>query len=108
MLAYSYQDLSGRDVVEVMPLEGNKPAKQLDTATPTIRWTPDSNSFLYVKNRDGVSNIWRQPISGDPPNQITHFNSDVIRSFDLSRDGQQLVMNRGTANRDVVPFRDVR
>jgi Tol biopolymer transport system component len=107
-LAYSYQDLSGNDVVEVMPLEGNKPAKRFDIATPTIRWSPDSRSILYIKNEGGVSNIWSQPLSGEPTKPITHFNSEGIRSFDMSRDGRQLVMNRGTANRDVVLIRDVK
>jgi hypothetical protein len=32
----------------------------------------------------------------------------MIRSFDLSREGRQLVMNRGTENRDVVLIRNVR
>jgi hypothetical protein len=43
-----------------------------------------------------------------PPQQIRHFNSLLIRSFDLSPDGKQLVMDRGTANRDVVLIRHVR
>jgi hypothetical protein len=51
-----------------------------------IRWAPDSRSVLYIKNEGGVSNLWRQPISGEPPKQISHFNSLLIRSFDLSPD----------------------
>ncbi len=107
-LAYSYQDLSGKNVVEVVPLEGSAPAKQFDIATSTIRWMPDGRAFLYIRNKRGVSNIWSQPISGELPRQITHFNDEVIRSFDLSREGKRLVMNRGSANRDVVLIRDVR
>jgi eukaryotic-like serine/threonine-protein kinase len=108
MLAYYYGDPTGKQGLEVMSLEGSAPAKWFNIRTGTTRWTPDSRSFLYIKNEGGVSNIWNQPISGEPPKQITHFNSEVIRSFDISRDGKQLVMNRGTANRDVVLIHDLR
>jgi Tol biopolymer transport system component len=107
MLAYVY-DQSGTNAVALMSLDGTIPEKHFDIITRNLRWTPDSRSFLFVKNEGGVSNIWSQPISGGPPKQITHFNDEVIRSFDLSRDGKQLVMNRGTANRDVVLIRDVK
>jgi eukaryotic-like serine/threonine-protein kinase len=105
LLAY-YNDATGG--VEIMPLDGSTPAKRFDIAMGVIRWTPDSRSFLYVKNEGGVSNIWKQPISGDPPKQITSFNNQFIGTFDVSRDGKQLLMIRGTANRDVVLIRDVR
>ena len=108
MLAFSYDELSGRNGVEIVALVGDAPVKQFDIATTTIRWTPDSRSFLYIKNEGGVSNIWSQPISGEAPKQISHFNSLLIANFDLSRDGKQLVMNRGTANRDVVLIRDMK
>lgn len=107
MLAYYHGKPSERSAVEILSLEGDAPAKRFDIAGLT-RWTPDSRSLLYIKNEGGVSNLWSQPISGGTPKQITHFNSELIRSFDLSRDGKQLVMNRGTANRDVVLIRDLR
>lgn len=107
MLAYAY-DQSGTNAVAVMSLDGTTPEKHFHIITRNLRWTPDSRSLLFVKNEGGVSNVWSQPISGEPPKQITHFTSELISSFDLSRDGKQLVMNRGTANRDVVLIRDVR
>jgi Tol biopolymer transport system component/DNA-binding winged helix-turn-helix (wHTH) protein len=107
MLAYYYED-SGGNGVEVMWLDGNTLPKRFDIAMGSIRWTPDSRSLLYVKNEGGVSNLWSQPLSGEPPRQVTHFNSLLISNFDLSLDGKQLVMSRGTANRDVVLIRDLR
>ncbi len=108
MIANDYDNEAGGLGVEATPLDGSTPPKRLDIPMGAIRWSADSRSILYIKNEGGVSNIWSQPISGEPPKQITHFNSEVIRSFDLSRDGKHLVMNRGTANRDVVLIRDVR
>jgi eukaryotic-like serine/threonine-protein kinase len=107
MLAYVY-DRSGTSAIAVMSLDGTTAEKHFDIITPNLCWTPDSHSFLFVKNEGGVSNIWSQPISGEPPKRITHFTSELIRSFDISRDGKQLVMNRGTANRDVVLIHDVK
>jgi Tol biopolymer transport system component/predicted Ser/Thr protein kinase len=110
MLAYSYRDWTVTPIngVAVMWLDGITPPKRFDISSDAVRWTPDSRSLLYVKNEGNVSNLWSQPISGEPPKQITHFNSTLIRSFDLSSDGKQLVMDRGTANRDVVLIRDLR
>jgi len=107
LLAYHYQD-SGRNGMEVMSLDGSAPAKRFDIGMGPIRWTADGQSLLFIKNESGVSNLWSQPISGEPPRQISHFNSELIPSFDLSQDGKQLVLNRGTANRDVVLIRDLK
>jgi len=90
-----------------MSLAGNTPEKHFDILEGILRWTSDNLSLLHIKTEGGTSNLWAQPISGGPPQQITHFNSLVILSFDLSRDGK-LVMERGTLNRDVVLIRDVR
>ncbi|MGA8616981.1 MAG: hypothetical protein WB660_00460 [Candidatus Sulfotelmatobacter sp.] len=55
-----------------------------------------------------MDNIWSQPIAGGTPKKITHFNSEQIWSFDLSRDGKRLVMRRGTTQEDAVLIRDLR
>ena len=108
MLAYTHTGKSQKIEVAVMSLEGNAPEKHFDLATEILRWAPDGRSLLFVTTQSGVSNIWSQPISGGPPKQITHFNSLLIRSFNLSHDGKQLAMNRGTATRDVVLIRDLK
>lgn len=108
MLAYYWEDSSGRKGVEATRLDGHYPAKRFDIPMGTIRWMPNGRSLLYVKNEGDVSNLWSQPISGELPSQITHFNSLLISQFDLSRDGKRLVMTRGTANRDVVLIHDSR
>lgn len=89
-------------------MDGCTLPKRFNIAMGTIQWTPDSRSLLYVKNEDDVSNLWSQPLSGEPSKQITQFNSLLISNFDFSRDGKELVMSRGTANRDVVLIRDMR
>jgi Tol biopolymer transport system component len=57
---------------------------------------------LYIDTRDGVSNIWSQPLDGGSPKRITDFKTDRIFSFDWSKDGKQLALSRGTQTSDVV------
>ena len=67
-----------------------------------LRWSPEGRSILYAENRTGVTNIWAQPIDGTAPRQITNFTSGLIGSYDLSRDGKQIAVSRGTSTSDVV------
>ncbi len=72
------------------------------------QWAPDGHAITYRDERNGVSNIWSQPLNGGPPKQLTHFTSDRIFSFAWSRDGRQLAVSRGTRSSDVVLIRDFR
>jgi Tol biopolymer transport system component len=110
-VAYYYRNSNATPKmgVAIMAIEGGPPVKRLDLRQVTwFRWDADSRSLLYARNEGAVRNIWSQPITGGPAQQITHFNSELITSFDLSRDGKQLVMNRGTTNRDVVLIHDLK
>jgi len=73
-----------------------------------VRWLPDGRALAYVSTRGGVSNIWLQPVDGGAPTQLTDFKTDLIFSFDLSRDGKQLALSRGTENRDVILINNLR
>jgi serine/threonine protein kinase/Tol biopolymer transport system component len=73
-----------------------------------FRWSPASDAFTYVVTRDGVSNIWRQPLGNAPAEQITHFTSGRIFSFDWSPDGRQIAFSRGEAIGDAVLLSDLR
>ena len=43
-----------------------------------------------------------QPIDGSAARQITDFKTNLIFSFDWSRDGKQLVLARGVIDTDVL------
>lgn len=101
---YRPRALSGAKMA-VMPFDVVGPIKVLDTKDPAnrfvIHWTSDGQSIAYIKTRAGVSNIWLQPANGDPPRQLTNFDSEVIYCFALSRDGR-LALSRGHETSDVV------
>ena len=112
LVACIYFDEASTARLALIPSEGGKPVKLFDIQ-PTavlpnslelgvIRWTTDGKAMTYVDTREGVSNIWRQPLDGGKPVQLTDFKSDRILSFDWSRDGKQLALGRGTKTNDVV------
>jgi Tol biopolymer transport system component len=66
------------------------------------RWAPRGEAIEYVLTRNGVSNLWQQPLTGGPRNQVTHFDSGEIFDFAWSRDGRQLAVTRGSESSDVI------
>ena len=73
-----------------------------------IRWTALGDAITYVRTKDGVSNLWAQPISGAPAKQITHFTSGYIWRHAWSPDGKYLALARGNFSIDAVMLTDLR
>jgi eukaryotic-like serine/threonine-protein kinase len=67
-----------------------------------INWMVDGRAFAYTEERNGVTDIWRQPLKGGGPEQVTKFNEGHVYSFAWSRDGRQLAIARGSKSSDVV------
>jgi serine/threonine protein kinase/Tol biopolymer transport system component len=90
--------------IAAAPVEGGEPLKTFDVpgATTYLRWTPDGRALAFIDTRNGVSNIFAQPLDGGAPKQLTDFKTDSIFSFAFSRDGRQIALSRGTVNSDVV------
>jgi Tol biopolymer transport system component len=86
------------------PSQGGDVVYHFDAPTGMfgLSWSPDSKSLQYVLTRDGVGNLWEQPLSGGPANQLTHFKTDLIFDFAWSLDGKQLALARGNRNSNVV------
>jgi Tol biopolymer transport system component len=105
------QDAGAPWQIALVPLAGGPPIKLLaapENHTLWPRWTPEGQAISYIStSREGVSNIWSQPISGGPPKQVTQFTSETIDGFDWSRDGQ-LVCSRLHSAQDVILISDFR
>ncbi|MCA1557712.1 MAG: hypothetical protein LC731_04130, partial [Acidobacteria bacterium] len=67
-----------------------------------IHWSRDGRAFLYIDQRDGVWNVWSQPLEGGEPKQLTYFTEGRIYFFDQSWDGKRLAVARGSESKDVV------
>jgi serine/threonine protein kinase/Tol biopolymer transport system component len=97
--------------IGILSADGGAPIKILDLppqASHRVHWTRDGRTLLYVDTRNGVSNIWRLPLDGGKPVQITNFESELISKFDLSYDGKQFALARGTSAGDVILISDFR
>jgi serine/threonine protein kinase/Tol biopolymer transport system component len=96
----------------VIPSGGGAPVKLFGSPDPNrqrmARWTPDNQALLYVDTHDGASNVWLQSLKGNEPKPVTSYESDRIFDFDLSPDGKQLVITRGTTVSDVVLIRGLK
>lgn len=92
-------------VLAILPITGGPPKRTFplpSTASAArLAWTPDGRAVSFVRNENGVSNIWQQPVSGGPAVAITHLKSGTIFNFQWSRDGR-LALSRGSEIIDAV------
>ena len=67
-----------------------------------LRWLPNEPALSFILTINGVSNIWKQPINGGNPQQITNYQDDLIYRFGWSVDGKQLAIERGMTVNDII------
>lgn len=108
-VAYYFLD---KDIwgLAVVSLEGDEPQLKFSlpasVASRYVRWTPNGTTLAYIDTRDGVSNIWLQPVNGGIPRQLTNFNDGRIFYFDWSPDGKNFAIAHGTISSDAVLISD--
>jgi Tol biopolymer transport system component len=68
----------------------------------------EGEALLYVKTSGGVSNIWRRPLNGGEPKQVTSFTSERITSSAVEPNGKWLALARGKTTSDVALIRDLK
>jgi Tol biopolymer transport system component len=105
------ENYDGRWRVAILSLSDGSLSRelpQMPTESP-IRWSPDGLSLDYLDSRDGHSNLWRQPLNGNRPRQLTHFSSqDELQDFAWTRNGDKLAYIQGRAQSDVILFQTPR
>jgi len=112
-LSYIGLNEQGQPALNIIPFEGGPISKTIylpSTVNPNHVWTSDGRAVIYVNHAGGsfynvigsVSNVWKQPLDGGSPTQLTDFKSNFIGWLDLSHDGKQLALSRGEARGDVV------
>jgi serine/threonine protein kinase/Tol biopolymer transport system component len=97
--------------IGVIPFTGGQPVWTFDYSVssfagyPVIHWTQDGRDLTYIRDQQGVTNIWAQPLDGGPPKKLTDFTTGQIFNFVWSKDGHQLALARGSQTSDVVLIR---
>lgn len=116
-IAYTYPEsadaVAPPNRVSVIPFEGGEPIKTFQvsaggTVLSVVQWAHDGKSILYTVTGNNVTNVWSQPLDGDPAKQITEFKEMLMTGFAWSRDGKQLACTRGNLVRDAVLIRDLK
>jgi Tol biopolymer transport system component/DNA-binding winged helix-turn-helix (wHTH) protein len=96
--------------LKVIPSDGGSDLYKFDwpASASAPHWAPAGDAVEYALTKSGVTNIWRQKLSGGPPKQITNFESGLIFDFAWSHDSRQLALTRGSESSDVVLISDFR
>jgi len=108
-IAFGSETPSGKLVLRIIPIPAGKPMLGVGEgfiSYLTYHWAPNGLALDYVDYKDGVKNIWRLPLDGTPPKQLTHFGSGIFWDFAWSADGKTLALARGTRTSDVVLIRN--
>lgn len=112
-IAYFWRDelRKGQYKIGIIAFAGGQPDKALDITQGLepvgfVRWFPDGQSLTYAAARNGIFNIWMQPLGGGDAKQITDFKAEGALQFDWSRDGKQLVLSRRVWTSDLVLLRN--
>ncbi len=76
------------------------------TSRGNFGFTPDGKALAFVRQQQGVNNIWTLPLDGSAAKQVTNFKSKTILDFRWSKDGKQLAVLRHEATSDVILLHD--
>jgi Tol biopolymer transport system component len=94
---------ANRLTLVTMPLDGSAPPRELGTIAPAtanglMEWAPDGKGILFSTVER--TNVWMQPLTGEPPMRITDLATlDIVRGR-RTPDGKSLILARGSAQTD--------
>jgi serine/threonine protein kinase/Tol biopolymer transport system component len=84
-------------IIAILDQNGNviRSFEDIQNKTP-VRWGKEDNSILYVKEQNGVEDVWEKEIhDGGIDTRVTHFEAERILAFALSPDGNRVACLRG-------------
>ena len=106
------QGASAKSKIVVQRLEDGTISKEIELPATYnwhgLGWTPDGSALAYVHNTTGgTENVYMQTLTGGPPVQLTHFDSEpaLVAAYAWSQDGKKFAITRARSNdADVVVF----
>ncbi|MGH9747129.1 MAG: protein kinase domain-containing protein [Candidatus Acidiferrales bacterium] len=105
-IAYLYREdrPNAKAQIAVMPIAGGAPVHLLPLPeySPQFHWSPDGKSMQFLVTSRGAANIWEAPVAGGASHPVTKFPSGMIFDFAWSRDGKQLLIEKGATSSDVI------
>ena len=75
-----------------------------------IAWLPDGKNLAYILKNSEVGNhiLWRQPLDGEKPQQITDLGNEEIEFFAIAPDGKSFAIVQGGVRHDAVLLRGLK
>jgi Tol biopolymer transport system component len=104
---------SGADVGTVFPVravraDGNAlrtAPLRLTRGGRHITFLPDGQSLLAMRGEIGHANLWVIDLATGAERKVSDFAPDfVVKDFDLSRDGREIVLQQVQQQSDIVLF----
>jgi Tol biopolymer transport system component len=91
----------------IVPSDGGQPIKMLEVppGTSIVRgpvWTPDGKAIVVIVTRGELMNLWRIPLDGGAPKQVTDLDVPVVARREYSPDGKQIAIARAEAISNAV------
>jgi serine/threonine protein kinase/Tol biopolymer transport system component len=102
----------GKWKIMLLPIEGGEPVKVIEPPEnyfTGLGWTADGSAITLLRSQSGIDNIWKLPLDGSPPKQLTNFNDTSlpnISRYALSRDGKRFAVVRSNSTSDLVLISD--
>ena len=87
----------GADIWTVGSSVGSGDFRKISSYTGMNRWplwAADGQGLYFVSDRDGMENLWFQPLEGAPAQQLTDFGEGRLLWPAISRDGRTIVFER--------------
>src|SRR5438876_12200675 len=88
----------------IQSIEGGAPVRvlsptatmQFATTMQPFGWFPDGQALVVVQDTGLAQNLFRLPLAGGDPVQLTHFDSEplLVSAAAWSRDGKKLAITR--------------
>jgi Tol biopolymer transport system component/DNA-binding winged helix-turn-helix (wHTH) protein len=106
MIACAYADKAGAPIADLalFSMQDARLIARFDPARGAtlnngVQWTADGTALVY---RDFGEGLWRQAVTGGPPQKLPGVTAKRIYFFDWSRDGRLFAMSYGDESRDAV------
>ena len=105
-LVYSGADVGTRFPVKMLTAAGTAvalPALNLARGARRVCFLPGGHAVVVLKGEIEHKNFWLVDLESGAERQLTDFGRDVVvRDFDLSPDGNEIVVDRVQDNSDIV------